>query len=131
MVTILFAVGGVVRDITLRTRVTRKSVVQVLQFATAGVVLQLLDIVLPLIHVAVVPSRSGYTISNFLGPANWLSLVCFLIMLAAAWFIRIVAKPPATAEDTNDEARFQHLVDLNRSGGDVSAGKIPFFGGKH
>ncbi len=132
MVTIIFpmvfAVGGVVRGFTLRTRVTRRSVVQVLQFASAGLFLQLLTIPLAFIQIVAAGSRSGQTIGNYLGPANWLSLACFFIMLAAAWFIRIVARPPATEEDVNDEARFQRLVELSRNSSALRSGKIPFFG---
>jgi hypothetical protein len=129
-VAIPFAVGGVLRGITLRTHVTRRNVVQVLQFATAGLFLQLLAIPLVFIQIVAALGRPHQPIGDVLGQANWLSLASFFLMLAAAWFIRIVARPPATDEYVNDEARFQHLVDLNRNGGDVSTGKIPFFGGK-
>jgi hypothetical protein len=124
-----FAVGGVVRGITLRTRVTRRSVVQVIQFASTGLFLQLLTIPLAFIQIVAPGSRSGQTIGDYLGPANWLAWASFLIMLAAAWLIRIVARPPVTQEDVNDLARFQHLVDLNRNDGD-SRRKITFFRGK-
>jgi hypothetical protein len=124
----IFAVGGVVRGFTLRTRVTRRSVVQVIQFAAAGLFLQLLTIPLAFIQVVAPGSRSGQTIGDYLGPANWLSLACFLIMLAAAWFIRIVAQPPATEEDVNDEARFQRLVELSRNSSAWRSGKMPFSG---
>jgi hypothetical protein len=124
-----FAVGGVVRGITLRASVTRRSVVQVIQFASTGLFLQLLTIPLAFIQIVAAGSRSGQTIGDLLGPANWLAWASFLIMLAAAWFIRIVVKPPATQEDVKDIARFQHLVDLNRNGGD-SRRKITFFRGR-
>lgn len=104
-----FAVGGVVRGITLRASVTRRSVVQVIQFASTGLFLQLLAIPLAFIQIGAPGSRSGQTIGDLLGPANWLAVASFLIMLAAAWFIRIVVNPPATQEDVNDEARFRHL----------------------
>ncbi len=115
MVIMILAVGGVVRGITLRSRVTRRRVVQELQFAAAGVLLQLLNIALPFLHVAMVPSRVGQSMGTVLGLANWLSVASFLIMLASAWFIRIVARPPGTEEDGNDEARFQHLQDLRQT----------------
>ena len=88
--------------------------------------LQLLTIPLAFIQIVAAGSRSGQAIGDYLGPANWLTLASFLIMLAAAWFVRIVVKPPVTQEDVYDEARFQHLVDLDRNGGD-SRRKITFF----
>ena len=115
----VFAVGGVVRGITLRTSVTRRSVVQVIQFASTGLFLQLLTIPLAFIQIVAPGSRSGQTIGDVLGPANWLAVASFLIMLAAAWFIRIVVKPPATQEDINDEARFRQLVDRGGSRPDM------------
>ena len=124
----VFAIGGVVRGISLRSHVTRRNVVQVIQFASAGLFLQLLTIPLAFIQIVAPGSRSGQTIGDYLGPANWLSLACFLMMLAAAWFIRVVARPPATEEDVNDEARFQRLVELSRNSSAWRSGKIPFFG---
>ena len=112
---LVFAVGGVVRGITLRAHVTRRSVVQVLQFASAGLALQLLTIPLAVFQIIAPRVRSGQTIGYVLGPANWLALASFLIMLAAAWFIRIVVKPPVTQEDINDEARYRSLVDRGSS----------------
>jgi len=113
-----FAVGGVVRGISLRSHITRRSVVQVIQFATAGLFLQLLTIPLAFIQIVAPGSRSGQTIGDLLGPANWLAWASFLIMLAAAWFIRSVVKPPATQEDIDDEARFRRLVDRGSPGPD-------------
>lgn len=110
-----FAVGGVVRGITLRTRVTRRSVVQVIQFASTGLFLQLLTIPLAFLQIVAPGGRSGQPIGDLLGPANWLAWASFLIMLAAAWFIRSVVKPPATQEDVDDEARFRRLVDRDGS----------------
>jgi len=124
-----FAVGGVVRGITLRAGVTRRSVVQVIQFASTGLFLQLLTIPLAFIQLVASGGRSGQTIGDYLGPANWLAWASFLIMLATAWYIRSVVKPPATQEDVTDVARFQHLVDLNRNGGD-SRRKITEFRGR-
>jgi hypothetical protein len=115
---LVFAVGGVVRGITLRAHVSRRSVVQVLQFASTGLFLQLLTIPLAVLQIVAPGSRSGQTIGDVLGPANWLTWASFLIMLAAAWFIRSVVKPPATQEDIDDEARYRSLVDRGSSAPD-------------
>jgi len=124
-----FAVGGVVRGFTLRSQVTRRSVVQVMQFAAAGLFLQILSIPLAFIQIVAAGSRPHQTIGDYLGPANWLSIACFLIMLAAAWLIRIVANPAVTAEDIADEARLEHLVEMHRNDGD-SKRRITFYSGK-
>ena len=116
---LVFAVGGVVRGITLRASVTRRSLVQVLQFASAGLILQLLTIPLALLQIVVPGSRAGQTIGDLLGPANWLAWASFLIMLASAWYVRSVVKPPATQEDFNEEARLRALVERGGSRPDM------------
>jgi hypothetical protein len=47
-------------------------------------------------------------------------------MLAVAQLVTMIARPPITEQDAYDDARYQKLEDMSRSGGNGSRVKVPF-----
>jgi hypothetical protein len=117
-----FAVCGVVWGIILSRSTTHRNLSQVTQFAIGGVVFQLVNFA-PLVIQLV--SGHGLTPGALPTPAYWVALAGFLIMLVVAQLVTIITRPPITEQDAYDDARYQKLEDMSRSGGNGSRVKVP------
>jgi hypothetical protein len=118
----VFAVCGIVRGIILSRSTTHRNLSQVTQFAIGGVVFMLVNFA-PLVMQVV--SGHGLTPGALPTPAYWVALAGFLIMLAVAQLVTIIARAPITEQDAYDDARYQQLEDRSRSGIAGIGTKVP------
>ncbi|PWT72824.1 MAG: hypothetical protein C5B60_09010 [Chloroflexi bacterium] len=114
-VPMVFAVCGIVRGILLSRSTTHRNLSQVTQFAIGGVVFQLVNFA-PLVIGLV--SGHGLTPDVLPTPAYWVALAGFLIMLAVAQLVTMIARPPITEQDAYDDARDQKLEEMYKGGYD-------------
>ena len=118
----VFAAGGIVRGILLSRSTTHRNLSQVTQFAIGGVVFLLVTFT-PLVIQLV--SGHGLTTSVLPTPAYWVALAGFLIMLAVAQLVTVIARAPITEQDADDDTRYQQLEDRSRSGIAAIGTKVP------
>jgi hypothetical protein len=118
----VFAVGGIVRGILLSRSTTHRNLSQVSQFAIGGVVFQLVAFA-PLVTQVV--SGHGLTPGALPSPAYWVALAGFLIMLAVAELVSMIARPPITEQDVYDEARYHKMEEMSRGANDDIRVKAP------
>jgi len=118
----VFAVCGIVRGIILSRSTTHRNLSQVTQFAIGGVVFLLVTFA-PLVIQLV--SGHSLTPGGLPTPAYWVALAGFLIMLAVAQLVTIIARAPITEQDVDDDTRYQRMEDRSRSGIAGIGTKVP------